>query len=170
MLRTAIAWPIWCGCFLMIWAAVIERRKRKVPNAFTMPAAVAGIVVAWLFGEGGSYPALHGGVESSLGVAVSLLVVLVVLWRRKQFPGGCAKMQVAFAAWLGCALPYTQSLVVCLASVAAVLLGLCLAPFAAKRSASTSGEDESKQRLFTQSHVAFLTIGTVVICGLAGLV
>jgi hypothetical protein len=73
---------------------------------------LGGLVVALLWGQGGVWPRLDGGIASSLGTAGLTLLVLFVVYGLKTSPivGGVVKMQIAFAAWLGCSLPLGKAL------------------------------------------------------------
>ena len=106
----ATGWPIWGGCVLMFVAAIIDAPDARVPNILTLPCFYGGgSLIAILWGKSGLWPSLGGGIDSSLLTAGVTFVVLLVVWLYGFLGAGAVKMQTAFAAWLGCALPCGQA-------------------------------------------------------------
>ena len=145
MLLTTASWPIWAGFLLMIVAAVIDARTTRVPNALTVPCLLGGLVIAVLWGQGGVWPSLGGGIGASVGTAALTLLVLFVMYRFWRIPGGALKMQVVFAAWLGCALPLGKALSSSLAAVAVIVLVYLVFYLVFRYARPTSDEEEARR-------------------------
>lgn len=89
---TVAQWGVVLGASLA--AAVLDLRGRKIPNALTVPIALAGLV----------YGLVAGGL-SELGVAFAAMLVVmapyVLLFVFAGGGAGDAKMMGAIGAWLG---------------------------------------------------------------------
>ncbi len=115
-------WPALVGLLVILVATVLQSRKNRVPNALTLPA----ILVAWLFAAAISK---QGGVEwaggslwgSLAGTALALIISLPCY--RLGLGAGTVKAQMAFGAWVGCAMPLLPT--VCITAIA-TLLGAAL--------------------------------------------
>ena len=93
--------------FLLLGLAAMDAETMRLPDAFTLPGIVLGIVFAGLLPA----PTLadhlaHAGL-AALGAAVGALVILTIrwiyyAWRRVEGMGiGDAKLMAMIAAWLG---------------------------------------------------------------------
>jgi Flp pilus assembly protein protease CpaA len=170
MLLTTRSWPIWAGFLLMIVAAVIDARTRKVPNVLTVPCLLGALVIALLWGQGGVWPRLGGGIESTLSTAGVTFLVLLIGWSFRFVGGGCLKMQTVFAAWLGCALPLERALRSSLVAVALVVFAFLAVEFAVRRTHRTSEEGRPKHANLRQRWIALLSITTILALDWMGLV
>jgi prepilin signal peptidase PulO-like enzyme (type II secretory pathway) len=114
-------WPALVGLLVILVAAVLQSRTSRVPNALTEPA----ILVAWLLSAAIS---AHGGVDwaggsllgSLTGTALALIICLPVY--RRGLGAGTIKAQMAFGAWVGCAMPFLPT--VCITAIATLLGGV----------------------------------------------
>jgi Flp pilus assembly protein protease CpaA len=88
----------------MLIAAVINVRSLKVPNNLSLPATLAGWVVAGLVSAAVGIPSQGGGILPSLAAAGLGLFLLLPFYVARFLGAGCVKMQMAFGAWIGCAL------------------------------------------------------------------
>jgi Flp pilus assembly protein protease CpaA len=164
-------WPLWTGCLLMILAAIIHERTGRVPNALTLPAAVVALCVAVTLGEGGPRPVLHGGFGSSFGAAgITFLALLVPYIFLRLVGGGSVKLQTAFAAWLGCALPFERALLLSLAAVAVTGLVYLTAELVVRAVSPVTEEDDPPHAHLSQAWISALCIATVVSLLATGLV
>lgn len=98
-------WAVWCGFGLLVMAAVANTRTHKVPNRLTLPATIAGWFTALLVTCSVPIPSDGGGLFSSLAAGVVAFFLLLPLYATDHLGAGCVKMQAAFGAWIGCALP-----------------------------------------------------------------
>ena len=96
--------------FLLLGLAVMDAETMKLPDAFTLPGILLGIVFAGLLPAPTLMEHLaHAGL-SALGAALAWLVILTIrwvyyLWRGVEGMGmGDAKLLAMIAAWLGPAL------------------------------------------------------------------
>lgn len=119
-------------CFLLLGLAVMDAETLLLPDLFTLPGLLAGVVFAalrpGLEGAGWAWgPAMRAAGWSLLAAAVAaagLLLIAGVYWlvRRRMGMGlGDVKLLAMLAAWLG---PRQTGLVVFLAVVAGALYGL----------------------------------------------
>jgi hypothetical protein len=112
-------WPIWVGAAVLIVAALFQMLTGRVPNAFTFAAIAAAWLVALLQFVPGVIPPLHGGIVPSVAGTVAGLVMLLKAYKL-GLGAGCLKAQMAFGAWVGCAVGLETAL---LSVVFATLLG-----------------------------------------------
>jgi prepilin peptidase CpaA len=75
-------------------AAILDMRKRRIPNTLTLPLVSVGIIVA--LGRDGL-----SGLGSSLGGCVLLALPYILLYALGGGGAGDAKMMGALGAWLG---------------------------------------------------------------------
>jgi Flp pilus assembly protein protease CpaA len=114
----AIPWapiPAAVGIGILILAATSQALARRVPNVLTL----SGIATGWLFAI--FWDATHRSLlpgpmllASLAGVFVALLLMLPI-YRTNGLGAGCVKAQMAFAAWVSCAIPLAPAitLIVC---------------------------------------------------------
>ncbi|MBN9115406.1 MAG: prepilin peptidase [Pandoraea sp.] len=100
-LTAAGAWPTWVAAGLLAGAAAINARTRTVPNWLTLGGVLSGWAVAGL-GASGVVP-LWGGLAPSVAATAVGYGMLTPLTSRGHLGAGCVKAQMAFGAWLGCA-------------------------------------------------------------------
>ena len=84
-----------------VFAAVCQARLGRVPNALTLGSltlacAYGGILSVFGGGPGGLLPALCGALIGGM--------LLVPFYAAASLGAGCVKMQMAFGAWIGCAM------------------------------------------------------------------
>jgi prepilin peptidase CpaA len=88
----------WISVFLIVAitlaAAVIDMRSRRIPNWFTVPVCVAGLLFHTVTG---GLP----GLGMSLGGLATGFGILLVLWLIGGGGGGDVKLMGALGAWLG---------------------------------------------------------------------
>lgn len=106
-------------------AIVTDLRTRRIPNAVTLPAMLAGLAAHLVLGGTPALWAALGG----LGLAFALLVPG---WLMKWMGAGDVKLMAALGAWLG----FPQSLV---AVLAALVAGGVLAAVVASRHGELAG-------------------------------
>lgn len=80
--------------FVAVAACVTDLRSRRIPNALTLSAALAGLLAHWLIGGP------EGALFSASGWLVGLLVFLPFFMLRGM-GGGDVKLLAALGAWLG---------------------------------------------------------------------
>jgi Flp pilus assembly protein protease CpaA len=146
----------------MILSAVVDERTRKVPNNLTVTAFFAALVIAVLFGKRGLWPSLAGEIDSSLGTAGVTFLFACVMFSCRLIGGGCAKMQTAFAAWLGCALPFARALLSSLTVLALALLAYVVDEFAARYILSATEDGRPRHARISQGWIAFLNVAAVL--------
>jgi leader peptidase (prepilin peptidase)/N-methyltransferase len=134
-LRFSFSWLAGCWallCFLLLGLAVMDAETLLLPDVFTLPGLVAGVVFAALRPglEGGEWAwetALRAAGWSLLAAAVgasALLLVAGAYWlarRRRGMGLGDVKLLAMLAAWLGLR---QTGVVLFLAVVAGALYGL----------------------------------------------
>ena len=119
-------WPIWCAFGLMLVAAISYALTTRVPNTLTLSATVLGWLVALAISFSRSPVSNGGGIDASLSAALLgffLLVPFFAISYLAHLGAGCVKMQAAFGAWIGCAVPLHQAMVLTLAgTIAGIIL------------------------------------------------
>src|SRR5262245_13222080 len=115
-------WPLWVGCGLLAVAAALNHVLGRVPNALSLPALGAAWLTSLLLTGPGAVPSFGGGIGSSLLCSLVALAMLIGLYRIGLGPG-CIKMQMAFAAWVGCGLGCPPAAMV---TIVATLIGAAL--------------------------------------------
>jgi Flp pilus assembly protein protease CpaA len=104
-------WPLWCGIAMLITATVAFSRTGNVPNRLTYTAVFLAWVVAAIHSSGVLPLPMQGGILSSLSVTAISFIVVLPLYSFARVGGGCVKAQAALGAWLGCAAPTGDALV-----------------------------------------------------------
>jgi Flp pilus assembly protein protease CpaA len=97
-------WALWCACLLLLLAALINARSLLVPNRLTFAAILAGWLLALAISAGIAIPSRGGGFLPSLAASAVGLLLLIPFYKSTGLGAGCVKMQMAFGAWVGCAL------------------------------------------------------------------
>jgi prepilin peptidase CpaA len=118
-------WPLWCASLLMLIAAVVNARtyEYRVPNLLSLPAIVSGWLVALAISASVEIPTSGGGLVPSLAASAVGFFLLVPFYKKIGLGAGCVKMQMAFGAWVGCAVGLPAAVMVtALATVAGGLL------------------------------------------------
>jgi prepilin peptidase CpaA len=132
-------WALWWACLLLVMAAVINDRSLTVPNRLSLAAIVAGWLMATAISAHVAIPSRGGGVMPSLAATAVGFFLLVPFYQRGWLGAGCVKMQMAFGAWVGCAVDLPAALLVTgLATVAGALLTAIGASIVAVRLRSDS--------------------------------
>jgi prepilin peptidase CpaA len=90
---TGLAWALW-ALFAALAAAggYCDARYRTIPNALTVPMALAGLASVWLLS--GSSAALYALAHFAVALVLGILAYGFKLWG-----GGDAKFYAATAAW-----------------------------------------------------------------------
>jgi Flp pilus assembly protein protease CpaA len=159
-------WALWCACLLLLIAAVINVRSLTVPNRLSLPAILAGWLVAVAISASLAIPSQGGGLLSSLAATVVAFLLLVQFWSSGWLGAGCVKMQMAFGAWVGCAVDVSAAALV--TSVATIAGGLLTAicAFIASRRLRTGAEADPRLQLFpAQVTFSLGSIGGVLTAG-----
>src|SRR5262245_43540911 len=96
--------PAAVGVAILSLAAVSQVVARRVPNVLTLPAILTGWVFALYLDA--SHRALRPehALASLSGTFLALLIMLP-FYNARGLGAGCVKAQMAFGAWIGCALP-----------------------------------------------------------------
>lgn len=127
-LAQTMAVSLWVAPAVLLIGALAtfsDLRTRRIPNAVTLPAMLAGLSAHFMLG---GTPALW----TSLGGLGLALAILVPGWLMKWMGAGDVKLMAALGAWLG----FPQSLV---AVLAALVAGGILAGFVAYRHGQLGG-------------------------------
>jgi hypothetical protein len=95
-------WPLLVAMGVLVVAAVLFVLLGRVPNAFTFSAIAAGWIAPLAVPQFGG-PVLEGSVLGSLACTAVGLLMLAKLYKM-GLGAGCLKAQMAFGAWVGCAL------------------------------------------------------------------
>jgi prepilin peptidase CpaA len=95
-------WPLAFICVAMIFAAVVDGWKLKVPNWLTFPLVLSG----WALGLGHDLGWLPpstgvGGIGASLAATVVGFALLYPIHMIGGMGAGDVKMQMGFGAWIG---------------------------------------------------------------------
>jgi len=94
-------WPLWFICVAMIFAAVIDGWKLKVPNWLTFPLILSG----WVLGICHNFGLLDGTGEGTFGASLAgTFLGFILLYPIHAIGGmgaGDVKMQMGFGAWVG---------------------------------------------------------------------
>ncbi|HEX5437018.1 MAG TPA: A24 family peptidase [Gemmatimonadaceae bacterium] len=80
---------------LLLWACATDLRSRRIPNELVLCTALLGVVFSVV-----RQPALHGLVQSLVGLAVGL-AIWFPFYLLKMIGAGDVKFFAAAAAWLG---------------------------------------------------------------------
>src|SRR5689334_16667426 len=97
-------WALWFACLLLLIAAVVYSRTLRVPNALVYSATLAGWALAFAISASTGIPSHGGGFLPSLAAAATGFLLLLPFDSHGWLGAGCVKMQLAFGAWVGCAL------------------------------------------------------------------
>jgi leader peptidase (prepilin peptidase)/N-methyltransferase len=157
-LHFSLGWPaaFWALlCFLLLGLAVMDAETLLLPDWFTLPGLVAGIVFSGLRPglESGIWTwaaAVHAAGLSLLAAAVAAAVLLLIagaywLARRRMGMGlGDVKLLALLAAWLGLR---ETGLVLFLAVIVGALYGVGAILFRRRTAIRTEGRTESDDQL-----------------------
>ena len=80
---------------LLLWAAVVDWRRREIPDTATIAIAVLALPYWWA-----THVSLWPGVAIQLAVAVVAFAVFAGVWALRQMGGGDVKLLVALALLL----------------------------------------------------------------------
>lgn len=120
-------------CFLLLGLAVMDAETMRLPDAFTLPGIVLGVLYSGLLGGAGAGtrpvlpPWLVGGLWAILWAMLAALLLLCARWayylaRGKEGMGvGDAKLLAMIAAWLG---PSATLLTLLLGVISAAVWGV----------------------------------------------
>src|SRR5262245_59703825 len=97
-------WPVAIGVGVLLIAAWLNGKSGRVPNLLTFGMIAAAWLAAWFVIGPQLAPSSGGSLGSSLASTFAALVVLLPAYAIGFVPAGCVKAQMAFGAWLGCAL------------------------------------------------------------------
>jgi Flp pilus assembly protein protease CpaA len=107
----------------MLVAALSQAFTTKVPNILTFSAIIVGWLVAISITCSAGVNSNGGGIDESFSATILGLFLLIPLYRITHLGAGCVKMQMAFGAWIGCAVPLHRAIVLTLAGT---ILGILL--------------------------------------------
>jgi prepilin signal peptidase PulO-like enzyme (type II secretory pathway) len=96
------SWPLWVGFLVLIAGAIMDLKTGKIYNKYTYPAALLALILATAKSIGLPVP-IWGGLESCLGTAAIASGLVFLSYILAVAGGGTVKLQMAFGAWLGCA-------------------------------------------------------------------
>jgi len=88
----SVSW--WLTVFVVVAAAVIDIRSRRIPNWLSLPYLVAGVAVSAYWGG-------ITGVGSSIAGIGLATVVVGILWYLRGMGMGDLKLLAAVGAWVG---------------------------------------------------------------------
>jgi len=114
-------------CFLLLGLAVMDAETMRLPDAFTLPGIVLGVVYATIQPADDWVDRLAHAGESILWALLAGLLLLIIRWlfflvRHKEGLGmGDVKLLAMISAWLG---PAPVLLTLLLGAVAAALYGI----------------------------------------------
>jgi leader peptidase (prepilin peptidase)/N-methyltransferase len=111
-------------CFLLLGLAVMDAETMVLPDAFTLPGILLGVVFRGLTG---GWRAACLAIVYALAAATLILLIRGAYWliRRREGMGlGDAKLLALIAVWLG---PWPTLLALFLGIVTAAIFGLSLA-------------------------------------------
>lgn len=156
-------WAIWCGLGLMLLAAIVNARTMKVPNRLSLPSLVIGWLVAVVVSCSVGVPSNGGGMLPSLTSTILALILMVPFYLTGALGAGCVKMQMAFGAWVGCALSVgsaawitaTGTVAGCVVTVLASIMVLGLRKL-------KGGTDENKPKWMRFPAQITLSIGSAI--------
>jgi len=101
--------PLWIGIAAMIVAAIINARTQRVPNGLSIGGILAGLLSAATVDAFHTRFAGAGSFTASLAAALTGFALLLPAYFIGGLGAGCLKMQMAFGAWIGCALPVSPA-------------------------------------------------------------
>jgi len=104
-------WPIVFGSISLLAAAVINYRSLLVPNWLSLGSILGAWLVALLV-SARLIPMPEGGVGSCLASMLIGGLLLLPFYSLGYLGAGCVKMQMAFAAWIGCAARLPRAMMV----------------------------------------------------------
>ena len=120
-------WPVGVGLGVLVVAALLNHKSGRVPNPLTLGMIAAAWLAAWFIIGPRLAPSAGGTLGSSVVCTFVALAALLPAYVIGCVPAGCVKAQMAFGAWLGCALGLGPALA---ATIIATLAGQLLTAFA----------------------------------------
>lgn len=88
----SVSW--WLTVFVVVAAAVVDIRSRRIPNWLSLPYLVAGVVVSAYWGG-------MTGLGSSIAGIGLATVIVGILWYLRGMGMGDLKLLAAVGAWVG---------------------------------------------------------------------
>jgi Flp pilus assembly protein protease CpaA len=162
-------WALWWACLLLVIAAIINVRSLTVPNRLSLAAALAGWLTAIAIDASGAIPSQGGGLAPSLAAAAVGFLLLIPFYQRGWLGAGCVKMQMAFGAWVGCALGLPIAvLVTAIATLAGMLLTAVGASMAVVRLRSQAEAGTWTYLYAAQFDLSLGSVCGVIVAGLVG--
>jgi prepilin peptidase CpaA len=162
-------WPLWCGCGLLLLAALINARSLAVPNRLSLSALVGGWLAAIAVSASVGGPTRGGGILPSVAATAVALLLLLPFYRSGWLGAGCVKMQMAFGAWVGCALNLPSAVLVTgLTTMIGELVTALAAASAAVRFRSADRGDAETFLIPAQIPLSLGSLGGVITAGLLG--
>jgi prepilin peptidase CpaA len=168
-LFNAPLWPLNGACVLMLIAAIVNLRSLTVPNLLTLPALLAGWFAAFAITASAEIPSRGGGILPSLIASAVGFLLLIPFYNSVSLGAGCVKMQMAFGAWVGCAVGLPAAVwVMGLATIAGALLTAIAGLYAVRRLRSNVGAGVCTHLFPAQVTLSLGSVCGVVAAGLIG--
>jgi hypothetical protein len=120
-------WPIAVGLAVLVIAAWLNHHSGRVPNVLTLGMIAAAWMAAWFIIGLVLVPTAGGSLASSVACTFAALAALLPAYIIGFVPAGCVKAQMAFGAWLGCAIATGPAFA---GTVIATIAGILLTAFA----------------------------------------
>jgi prepilin peptidase CpaA len=140
-----------------------------VPNWISLPAILAGWLVALAISASAEIPSHGGGFVPSLAATAVGFLLLIPFYRSAGLGAGCIKMQMAFGAWVGCAMDLRSAVLVTgLATVEGGLVTVMCASMAVARLRSKNWASAWTYLFPAQSTLSLGSVCGVVAAGLLG--
>jgi Flp pilus assembly protein protease CpaA len=140
-------WPLWCACALLLIAAIVNLRSLLAPN--------------WL--------SFGGGILPSVGATAVAFLLLAPFYQSGWLGAGCIKMQMAFGAWVGCAVGLPAAvLVTAFATIAGALFTAIGALYATLQLRSREGVGVGAHLFPAQVTLSLGSVCGVAAAGLIG--
>lgn len=165
LIAEVAAIPLWVGLALHVTAGIVERRTRRVPNSLSYGSALLAALSALAFGATGIMPIFRGDILSCIGVAILTFLIMAVLFSCGLAPGGTSKAMASMAAWIGCAVPFGQALILSGAGVAALAawIGVAYVRIRYARGGPSEEELEVSLRQLSMSLASIVGILTAIL-------
>ena len=148
--------PFVVATIVLLLAAASQVASERVPNVLTLPAILAGWGFAF-FLDSTQHARFPGQASAASLLGAFLALAIMVPFYRYGLGAACVKTQMAFGAWMGCAIPTVPVLIVVAVTTT---LGLALT-YASVRALAPNTHDEEFHKHGFPAQVT-MTIATLV--------